>query len=117
MRTVAVLLTIVLVGACAHVPVSPLAAAARAGDLIEIDRLLATGADINEGSGVNNWPPVIHAVHKGQVKALEHLLDRGAAADQAVRDRALDLARGSGDEAEVRAVLAEFPVPTARLSR
>ncbi len=91
---------------------SPLAAAARAGDLVEIDRLLAAGADINAGSGVNNWPPVIHAVHKGQVKALEHLLDRGAVADQPVRDRALDVARGSGDEAEVRAILAAFPVRT-----
>ena len=50
---------------------------------------------------MNNWPPVIHAVHKGQVKALEHLLDRGAVADQPVRDRALNVASGSGDEAEV----------------
>jgi hypothetical protein len=117
MRTIAILLAIVLAGACGHVAISPLAAAARAGDLGEIDRLLAAGADINEASGVNSWPPVIHAVHKGQVKALAHLLDRGAVADQAVRDRALNVARGSGDEADVRAIFAEFPVRTTSLSR
>jgi ankyrin repeat protein len=117
MRTFAILVTIVLVAACGHVPVSPLAAAARAGDLSEVDRLLAAGADINQGSGVNNWPPVIHAVHKGQVKAIERLLDRGAVADQSVRDRALNVAQGSGDEAEVRAILAAFPVRGTSLSR
>ena len=117
MRTLAILVALVLVGACGHVPVSPLAAAARAGDLAAIDRLLMAGADINAGSGVNNWPSVIHAVHKGQVKALEHLLDRGAVADQPVRDRALDVARGSGDEVEVRAILAAFPVRQTSLSR
>jgi hypothetical protein len=58
MRT---LVTIVLVAACGHVPVSPLAAAARAGDFAR--GRLAAGADINQGLGVNNWPPVIHAVH------------------------------------------------------
>ena len=117
MRTIAILLAVILAGACGHVAVSPLAAAARAGDLTEIDRLLAAGADINAGSGVNHWPPVIHAVHKGQVKALERLLDRGAVADQPVRDRALNVAQGSGDEAEVRAVLAAFPVRKTSLSR
>ena len=117
MRTMAILLALAVAGACGHVPVSPLAAAARAGDLGEIDRLQAAGADINEGSGVNSWPPVIHAVHKGQVKALEHLLDRGAVADQPVRNRALNVARGSGDEAEVRATFAAFPVRTTSLSR
>ena len=116
-RVFVLTVALAVTAACGHVPVSPLAAAARAGKLVEIDRLLAAGADIDAGSGVNNWPPVIHAVHKGQVKTLQHLLDRGAVADQPVRDRALDVARGSGDEAEVRAILAEFPVRTTSLSR
>ena len=48
---------------CTH-PLTPLAAAARAGDLQEIDRLVAAGADVNARSGVNNWPPLLHAIHK-----------------------------------------------------
>lgn len=87
------------------VPVSPLAAATRAGDVAEIDRLLASGADINAGSGVNDWPPIVHAIHKQQLVALAHLLDRGAAMDDLVMARALNVARGSGDEAEVRPIL------------
>ena len=96
------------VGACGYGPayeVSPLAAASRAGDVAGIDRLLAAGADINAGSGVNDWPPVIHAIHKHQLVALEHLLDRGATVDPALRSQALNVARGSGDENAVLAIL------------
>jgi hypothetical protein len=100
------LLCAVIVSACGRgVPVSPLAAAARAGDVAEIDRLLAMGADINAGSGVNGWPPIIHAIHTHQLGALAHLLDRGAAMDDLLLARAFDVARGSGDEAEVRPIL------------
>jgi len=94
--------------------VSPLAAAARTGNLDTIDRLLAAGADINAGSGVNEWPPVIHAIHKGQLAALERLLARGATIDPALRARALNVARGSGDLLAVRAILdAHRDVPSA----
>jgi hypothetical protein len=55
-------------------PITPLAAAARAGDINEIDRLAAAGANLDEGSGVNRWPPVVHAIHKGQTGALAHLV-------------------------------------------
>jgi ankyrin repeat protein len=85
--------------------VTPLAAASRSGDLAAIDRLLAAGADINQGSGVNDWPPVIHAIHTHQLAALEHLLERGAAVDDRLRARALNVARGSGDEAAVQPIL------------
>ena len=67
--------------------------------------LLAAGVDINAGSGVNDWPPVIHAIHKHQLAALGHLLDRGAAVDAPLRSRALSVARGSGDEDAVLAIL------------
>ena len=59
-------------------PLTPLAAAARAGDLREIDRLVAAGADVNAGSGVNNWPPLLHAMHKDQMAAVARLIAHGA---------------------------------------
>src|SRR3954471_23096698 len=109
MRTIRRVMLVVLalsVAACGYgMPVSPLAAAARNGDLTEIDRLLDGGADINAGSGVNDWPPVIHAIHKRQLAALEHLLERGAMLDDRTAARALNVARGSGDEVAVRPIL------------
>ena len=99
------LLLAAIASGCSHYEVSPLAAAARTGDLAQIDRLLDGGADINAGSGVNNWPPVIHAIHKGQLGALTHLIDRGALVTPDVVQRALNVAHGSPDEAAVRAVL------------
>ena len=101
-RALALVVALAVTAACGHVPVSPLAAAARAGNLVEIDRLLAAGVDVNAGSGVNNWPPVIHAVHKGQVKALERLLERGASLDGGIGRRALDMASSDGDAPMVR---------------
>jgi hypothetical protein len=109
MRTIHRVLVVVLAlsgAACGYgMPVSPLAAAARSGDVTEIDRLLDGGADINTGSGVNDWPPVIHAIHKRQLAALEHLLQRGATLDDRAAARALSVARGSGDEVAVRPIL------------
>ena len=105
--TIAVIVS-AAVSACgfgAAYAVSPLAAASRAGDVAQIDRLLAAGADINAGSGVNDWPPVIHAIHKHQLAALRHLLDRGASVDGSLRSRALNVARGSGDEDAVVTIL------------
>jgi hypothetical protein len=117
MRAYAFLLLMagLLAAACGPtVPVSPLAAAARSGDLAGIDRLLEAGADINQGSGVNDWPPIIHAIHTHQLAALEHLLDRGAALDDGLRARALNVAKGSGDEAAVQPILdAHRPRSTA----
>ena len=100
-----------LVSGCGPpVAVSPLAAAARAGNVTEIDRLVATGADIDAGSGVNNWPPVIHAVHKGQVEALEHLLERGAALGGETGRIALEMARRDRNDALIE-VLTGHHVP------
>lgn len=111
-----VMLCAVAIGACGSgVPVSPLAAAARAGDVAEIDRLLDSGADINAGSGVNDWPPIIHAIHKQQLAALTHLLERGAALDDQVLSRALNVAQGSGDEVQVRPILDAHRPRTAAL--
>ena len=77
--------TIVLLAAIASIacstavaasyPLTPLASASREGDLAAIDRLLAAGADVNLGSGVNGWSPTMHAIHKNQSTALARLLD------------------------------------------
>ena len=45
---------------------TPLAAAARTGEVAAIKGLLAGGADPAQGSGVNGWTPLVHAVHKHQ---------------------------------------------------
>ena len=87
-------------------PVTPLAAAARAGDIKEIDRLAAAGANLDEGSGVNGWPPVIHAIHKGQTAALAHLLELGASIDGSTGRQALLMASGYGAGPMVRVLLA-----------
>lgn len=85
-------------------PATPLANAVRAGDLAAIDGLVSAGADVNEPSGVNDWPPVIHAIHKGQRSAMRKLLERGASLDGHVGQTALLMASGYGD-AETLAVL------------
>jgi ankyrin repeat protein len=92
-------------------PVTPLAAAARAGDLKEIDRLAAAGANLDEGSGVNGWPPVIHAIHKGQTAALAHLLELGASISGRTGRTALLMASGYGSEPMVRVLLSRGADP------
>jgi len=57
---------------------TPLADAARAGDVATIRSLIAQGADPNEAAGQNHWSPLLHAIHKGQIHSIEALLDGGA---------------------------------------
>ena len=57
---------------------TPLADAARAGDVAGIQRLISHGADPNEIAGQNRWTPLLHAIHKGQVGSVNALLDGGA---------------------------------------
>ena len=40
--------------------------------------LVRAGADPNARSGVNGWPVLMHAIHKGQPRAVGTLLDLGA---------------------------------------
>src|SRR5215831_17443383 len=56
----------------------PAIGAARSGNVAELERLLAAGADPNEPAGVNSWPPVMHAIHKNQKESVRVLLRRGA---------------------------------------
>ena len=59
-------------------------------------QLIATGADVNERGGVNDWTPLMHAVHKNQPAAVRVLIEAGAdlnaTAGARGRDTALSLA-------------------------
>jgi len=90
----------------ARYPLTPLAAAARTGDVQAIDRLIAAGADINAGSGVNNWPPLMHAIHKGQPGAIARLIGAGASVEGRLGRQALLMASGYGDATTVSLLLA-----------
>ena len=52
--------------------------AARSGDTKTLKTLLAGGADPNRRWGVNNWTPLMHAIHKDQKASVEVLLAVGA---------------------------------------
>src|SRR2546430_2627587 len=56
---------------------TPLADAARAGDLATIRSLIARGADPNLAAGQNNWSPLLHAIHTHQNASVEALIDGG----------------------------------------
>ncbi len=92
--------------------VSPLAAAARRGDLAEIDRLIAAGDDPHQGSGVNGWTPLQHALHKGQQGAALRLM-KESKAPSAELDQALFMAAGYAQTAMVQALLAAGADPHA----
>lgn len=56
--------------------------AVRSGDVATVRALCAHGADPNEPSGGNGWPPLMHAVHKNQLGTAAALLDAGARIDE-----------------------------------
>ena len=87
---------------------TPLADAARAGDVTEIRALAAKGADPNERSGVNTWTPLMHAIHKNQRASVAALLDAHADPNLASRsgETPLMMAAGYGQAAIVRLLLA-----------
>jgi len=89
----------------ARYPLTPLASAARTGDIQAIDRLIAEGADINAGSGVNHWPPLMHAIHKTQPAAIARLIEAGASVDGRIGRQALLMASGYGDAHTVSLLL------------
>jgi ankyrin repeat protein len=61
----------------------PLIGAARSGDTPTLKTLLAGSADPNRRWGVNDWTPLMHAIHKNQKASLEVLVD--AVADMNAR--------------------------------
>jgi ankyrin repeat protein len=87
-------------------PLPPLIGAARTGDTDLIRRLADAGTDLNAPAGVNNWTPLMHAIHKNQAKAVEVLLIAGADANAVSgRTTALVMAAGYGQTDIVRILL------------
>jgi ankyrin repeat protein len=74
--------------------------AARSGDTVQIAALIKSGAVVDERGGINNWTPLMHAVHKNQPKAVRALIDAGADVNAVAgargRDTALRLAEIQG---------------------
>ena len=58
--------------------ITPLVSAARAGAVDAIPVLVQLGADPNLRAGVNDWTPLMHAIHKNQAGSVRALLDAGA---------------------------------------
>src|SRR5258708_1824646 len=115
MRDVLLLLACLTLASCGwFVPVSPIAGAARSGDVARIHELAASGADLNEPSGVNNGTPLVHAIHKNQPASVEALIEAGADVNrESGRTTALIMAAGYGYADIVRALLAHGANPRA----
>jgi len=100
----------ILLTACSHAPAedSPLFGAARGGDAAAVTRLLRAGADPNLHGGVNDWPVLMHAVHKHQLGTAKALLDGGANPNAANPNgyTPLMMAAGYGDTGMVRLLVA-----------
>ena len=86
---------------------SPLMAPARAGDTAALRRLVANGADPNERGGVNDWTPLMHAIHTNQIGSIGALLDLHANPNATSRggETPLMMAAGYGQTAIVRLLL------------
>jgi ankyrin repeat protein len=93
---------------CSRTDVSPLAAAARAGDILTIQALLQGGADPNAPSGVHAWTPLHHAIHKSQEQSVLALLSGGADVNASCCSglTPLMMAAGYGQTETVRVLLA-----------
>ena len=112
MRRASTILVLALTAACNFgPPLSPLIVAAREGDTARIAELVKAGANVNERGGVNDWTPLMHAVHKNQPEAVVALLAAGADIDATAgargRDTALRLAEVQ-DRPEIAGILREY---------
>ena len=82
MRYFTALATALLAAGClgpAPGQLSPLAGPARTGDITALQRMIAAGANPNvTDPGGNHWTPLLHAIHKEQIVAVDALLRAGA---------------------------------------
>ncbi len=87
--------------------VSTLIGAARSGDAESVYALIERGSDPNRRGGVNNWTPLMHAVHKHRTGAAIALVKGGAEIDARTANgtTALMMAAGYGYADMVRALL------------
>jgi hypothetical protein len=89
--------------------------AVRSGNVAEVRQMLAQGADPNAPEGVNNWTPLLHAVHKNQVGSVAALLDGHADPNRAANgETPLMMAAGYGYTPIVRLLLARGADPRIR---
>ncbi len=75
---------------------TPLANAARGGDVAAVRNLIRQGADPNEPTGGNNWTPLLHAIHTAQIKSVEALIDGGADVNRVAGDGFTPLMMAAG---------------------
>lgn len=61
---------------------TPVIDAARSGDTVRLRQLLDAGADPNQPAGVNDWTPLLHAIHKNQPGSVAVLIAHGAAVNR-----------------------------------
>jgi ankyrin repeat protein len=88
-------------------PAKSLVEAVKAGDLLEVKRLVAQGADVTVTDGDKSLTPLGEAAHKGHAEIVKFLLANGAAVDKAADNYTpLYYAVWSGDEATVKALIA-----------
>ena len=105
-----------LLGGCVRQEVSPLASAARIGDVRAIEALAGSGSSLNGRSGVNGWTPLMHAIHKNQPASVRALLEAGANPD-AMSPRGvtpLMMAAGYGFDEIIDLLLAHHANPLLR---
>jgi len=118
MKLSTIFLACFIITACSPgAPISPLIAASREGDAARIAELVKSGADVNQRGGVNNWTPLMHAVHKKRLASVRALLDAGADVNATAgargRDTALRLADSEG-YSDIAATLREHGARTLK---
>jgi hypothetical protein len=89
--------------------------AVRDGDVVAVRQMLAQGADPNASDGVNDWTPLLHAIHKNQLGSVEALIDGRADPNRAVNgETPLMMAAGYGYTPIVKLLLARGADPRVR---
>ena len=93
---------------------SALTTAARYGRLQIMEILVSYGADVDLRSGRNDWTPLLHAIHKNQLRAVAKLLELGADVNRGTRKgkTPLMMAAGYGQTGTIRLLL-DRPVTDA----
>ena len=91
--------------------------AVRNGNAAQVRTLLTQGEDPNRPVGVNDWPPLMHAVHKNQLEAAAILLEHGADINKGGPEGMTPLMMAAGYDPELRATTERSSRAFARLKR